>query len=454
MVDADYNIWVTYHKDELAARYDLFNGARVHPFPTHQNSWPEVNVNHLNPAWSEMVAMWAVWQKRNGLRSDYVGFNHYRRRFDVSRMPAPGECQVLSILDFGMESVYGQFARCHGPADMDIALRILEAKYGKDNPYSRQITRSNKMVYACCFLMAWDDFDKLCRFLFDFIDAFSEAVGCGADLTKWRNRAARIWGEAKADYQMRTISFLAERMISAWILTHLHTYEQRDIAIVHFNTPELTRATIASIRKNNPECNITIFDNSDRLPFGEMDGVQVLDNTHGELIDLDGLLDQYPNKVPSVNNWGSARHIWSIDWLWDIFPNDFLLMDSDVLVKRSLSPFFKRFPATIAWAGEIHWLPTNQTTTRLLPYCLWMNVRECKAHGIRFFAEDRADKLVPGPPWHDTGASFWEDCEAAGLKGHQLPLNDYIEHLAMGSFKKTPEATREWLQKHKNLWSI
>ena len=237
-------------------------------------------------------------------------------------------------------------------------------------------------------------------------------------------------------------------------MTHLRPYEQKDIAIVHYNTPELTAAAVKSIRKNSPGCDITIFDNSDKRPFVPMDGVAILDNTKGQIIDFDAFLAKYPNKVKSVNNWGSPKHIRTIEYLWGLFPNNFLLMDSDVLVKRDLSPFFVRFPATCAWVGEIHFNPTNNTTPRLLPYCLWMNTRLCGAYGVHFFAEDRCDKLVAGPPWHDTGASFWEDCNAAGLKGRQLPIGDYIEHLAMGSFNRTDETASNWLTIHKDLWSI
>ena len=36
-----------------------------------------------------------------------------------------------------------------------------------------------------------------------------------------------------------------------------------DIAIVHYNTPELTGALVQSIRKWMPAAHITIFENSD-----------------------------------------------------------------------------------------------------------------------------------------------------------------------------------------------
>ena len=51
---------------------------------------------------------------------------------------------------------------------------------------------------------------------------------------------------------------------------------KKNVAIVHFNTPELTRATILSLWKHTPDCHVTVFDNSDRRPFEPMEGVTLI----------------------------------------------------------------------------------------------------------------------------------------------------------------------------------
>ena len=84
---------------------------------------------------------------------------------------------------------------------------------------------------------------------------------------------------------------------------------RRDIAIVHYNTPELTRAAILSVRKHTPGCTFTVFDNSDKRPFEPMDGVRVIDNTGGQVIDFDAMLARYPDKRDTANEHGSAKHI-------------------------------------------------------------------------------------------------------------------------------------------------
>jgi len=53
---------------------------------------------------------------------------------------------------------------------------------------------------------------------------------------------------------------------------------------------------------------INVFDNSDKRPFPEMDGVRVFDNTHGQLIDFRKFLSGYPKRFGEwKNDWASAR---------------------------------------------------------------------------------------------------------------------------------------------------
>ena len=49
---------------------------------------------------------------------------------------------------------------------------------------------------------------------------------------------------------------------------------KKSIAIIHYNTPELTEACILSIRKVGCDWPVTVLDNSDARPFSEwMKGV-------------------------------------------------------------------------------------------------------------------------------------------------------------------------------------
>ena len=223
----------------------------------------------------------------------------------------------------------------------------------------------------------------------------------------------------------------------------------RNVAIVHYNTPELTRATILSIRKHTPGCNVYVFDNSDRRPFVPMDGVTVLDNTRGQLVDFDAILSRYPGMIETGNNYGSVKHSLSVDYLFDVLTDGFVLMDSDVLLKRDISSLFD--PRCI-WSGEVFPGSRKKPVPTLIPFLCWINVPFCKKYGIRYFDGNRSWGLHPGELFHqyDTGASFLEDCAATREPVKRTSLGEYIVHLRAGSWMK--KDWMSWLDEHRDLY--
>ena len=71
-----------------------------------------------------------------------------------------------------------------------------------------------------------------------------------------------------------------------------------NIAIVHYNTPELTEALYHSICKFTPNSTVYIFDNSNIRPFPyeKYPLIHYMDNTKGQIIDFDKWLEGYPKK--------------------------------------------------------------------------------------------------------------------------------------------------------------
>jgi hypothetical protein len=76
----------------------------------------------------------------------------------------------------------------------------------------------------------------------------------------------------------------------------------KEIAIVHYNTPELTEAAILSARKwCEGDWHVTVLDNSDARPFKKrMKGVKVLNNREGQLIDFDKELEKWPDRCEEL----------------------------------------------------------------------------------------------------------------------------------------------------------
>lgn len=242
--------------------------------------------------------------------------------------------------------------------------------------------------------------------------------------------------------------------------------EKRQVAIIHYNTPELTEAAIMSLRKHGGrDCAVFVFDNSDRRPFtARMVGVTVLDNTKGQIIDFDKELAKFPNKCREIGcakncEFGSAKHIMTVQKLWELFPDGFLLMESDILLKKNIEQFFRKDYSIVGYVQNHQ--PYNQFGIgRVMPMLCWMNVPMLTREGARYFDPERTYGLLPGGRnnrnnWYDTGAVLLEDImnKRPRLKGLHIDIRLYLEHYGSGSWKRNALSGQQaWLNLHKNLW--
>lgn len=214
-------------------------------------------------------------------------------------------------------------------------------------------------------------------------------------------------------------------------------------------------AAIRSLQKHTPEAKVTVFDNSDRTPLkienGEVIIENYIDNTKGQVVDWGRWLAQFHRKLKTHNDWGSAKHCWSVELCIDMFPDGFLLMDSDVLVKQDVTPFFD---TRYAWSGQArHGYRTGRPgPMRVEPFLCFINTPMIRQHGIHYCDTGRIVYLTDKEPerYYDTGASFWEDCTKNRLPGKEMVLNDYILHLGSASWKDRP--VKVWLDEHGGLW--
>ena len=223
-----------------------------------------------------------------------------------------------------------------------------------------------------------------------------------------------------------------------------------DIGIVHYNTPELTGALVASIRKWMPDAHVTIFENSDdprrRMP---PEGVTVIDNTRGQVVDFDAILARHPQRSREYRQDASVKHTASVAALWDYLPDGFILLDSDVLLKRDL---YDIADPSVAWCGQLQYGMTfgkGRFRPRALPFVCWINVPMCRAAGVGYFDEARTWKLEPGV-FYDTGASFYLDVRRADLPERQIRWEDYAVHFKGGSWDDRDPA--QFLRENRALY--
>lgn len=225
----------------------------------------------------------------------------------------------------------------------------------------------------------------------------------------------------------------------------------RHVLIVNYNTPELTAAAIASLNKHTPGCTVHLLDNSDTRPFtANFPNVELTDNTRGQFCDLDAMIATFPDRQPTTNNWGSARHCLSIELMLDRLDRPCVLMDSDILLHRDISPLWN--DDNLFAAQLTHKLGTAPKVWRAQPILCYINWPLCRRLGISYFNGQRMSHLVPGHYGrYDTGAWFFEQIADRHLRNFQtIRLDDYCLHLGGASY--TDKNAAQWLTDHADLW--
>ena len=239
---------------------------------------------------------------------------------------------------------------------------------------------------------------------------------------------------------------------------------RKTIAIVHYNTPELTEAAIMSLRRvSGKTYDVVILDNSDKRPFTvKMPGVKVIDNTEHKCINFDAELAKFPHKcwdMAKKSNYGSMKHMMSVQYLWSVIPEGFILMESDVLIREN---FDFLWDEQYAACGKVQWFRARKIEKdRLLPFLCYMNVPLLVENGAKYYDPERCWALQPGGMqnpnnWYDTGASLLEDIIktkpqlSARLYAN---LDKYYVHYTGGSWRGNDlKAQADWLKTYQSLW--
>ncbi len=213
-------IWITYHDDRQIEDYHLRENETFRLFKGNATDVGGDNINHLNAYYSEMVTLYWVW--KNQARSETVGFCHYRRIFRRYLKPKSGECQVMAInYNFNVPMHYKTY---HNYQDYYDAIDLLNEKYGEGNKYSQYLLHGNVFIPFCCFIMCWDDFCRLCEWLYPILFALDRRWGLNMTPALYEEKARRDFRYDDTLYQRRAVSFLAERLISCFIASEMRPF--------------------------------------------------------------------------------------------------------------------------------------------------------------------------------------------------------------------------------------
>ena len=162
------------------------------------------NISSLNVRYNEMTAIyWVVKHYAEIGNPDYIGFDHYRRFLNWRpEWLRPGN--VVARRWFSWRPLRGQYACCHGVADLDRFSgrfrQVMGSEFGDYPSYWR-----THFFYICnMFIMHRDDFARYSDFILRCIDIL---------------RGLELESPFVADnaYQNRIPSFIMETMTSYWI---------------------------------------------------------------------------------------------------------------------------------------------------------------------------------------------------------------------------------------------
>ena len=225
-----------------------------------------------------------------------------------------------------------------------------------------------------------------------------------------------------------------------------------NILIVHYNTPELTECLIKSINKKIKDSNVSniyIFDNSDSRPFTyRQENIRYIDNTQKQIIDFEKWAEKYPNKIEPFY---SSKHCYTVQTFIDMIGEPFILMDSDILLKKDVSDFWDE---NLAFVGD-------GIGGRVVPFLCFINPKILKERGVSYF-DDRytydLNKNKTTTKKYDTGSTLWLN---KNILPHKIIRHySYVIHYSGGSYAKEyfiknhkeQLSADKWLQVYKKYW--
>lgn len=169
-------IWCTYHDPQQLIDYNLCNTDLLKLYYVNDISLKEYNINHLNKYLSELCTYYYVWA--NQIKSNYVGFCHYRRHFqtinyeyiDDNHIQCYEDGYALSL----KEAINNSIGDTHWfPFNttyiVNELFKYINHKYNV-NLYSIQDNVIMRMSYRMSYIFTWETFNDVCDFIFGFFD--------------------------------------------------------------------------------------------------------------------------------------------------------------------------------------------------------------------------------------------------------------------------------------------
>lgn len=202
----NYKIYTTYHDDSLIEQYDLNNDEHHIMFPTHK-SISGNNINNVSKYFNEFSTMYYVW--KNNKYCDFIGFEHYRRKFDINRIPNLNNDEVyVRIYEQHNNNVLNDDKKWL--LDLTYYEKNIKKLYGENNKYIDYMYNCHNIVWDMCYIMLYDKFCEMMKFIWELCEMFDNDINANYNydnyLKFYNNNTYFCRGH------------ILERLVSMWII--------------------------------------------------------------------------------------------------------------------------------------------------------------------------------------------------------------------------------------------
>lgn len=162
------------------------------------------NISEKNANYCELTALYWLWKNCN---DDFIGLSHYRRRFalcnkDISYIRNNKVDVVLTIPILNVPSVKDMYEKNHILKDWERLEQALYILYPEYLPFFYEVQEGNYYFAYNMMIMSHECLNDYCEWLFSILRK------CEDSRTE------------RDTYQNRYLGFLAERLLSVYVLYH------------------------------------------------------------------------------------------------------------------------------------------------------------------------------------------------------------------------------------------
>lgn len=160
------------------------------------------NISSENRVYCELTALYWIWKNE---KSEYVGLEHYRRRFDISEkmlreVLEQGVDVIVTIPVINTDGIGESYSKVHSKNDWEMLRNTVNKQFPQYEKSFEYVEKQNYFFpYNMCIMKkTW--LDQYCEWLFPILIELRAIIGDKEDV-----------------YQNRYIGFMAERLLNIFL---------------------------------------------------------------------------------------------------------------------------------------------------------------------------------------------------------------------------------------------